>query len=280
MKSNLFIIFVAAYLLTSNAEAISERSYNEPGDLLYSPDDGNKLIKLAEKKFGKLTEADKILFAAVADGNLANYSEGADKDKPEDANNWPERRIINANRIEWLCRDKQAKELVTDKGIQVTGAKIEGAVDLIFAEIPFPLAFWECRFNEMINIQHSKIKFLNMIGSHTGSILADGIKVEGGVFLGEGFRANGEVRFLGAEIGGNFDCENGKFINEGGAAISADGIYVKGSVFLRDGFKANCHAKPVDRLESKAITNTWPVWTSITLPCLLISPAKEKKERK
>ena len=239
MKSNLFIIFVAAYLLTSNAEAISERSYKEPGDLLYSLDDGNKLIKMAEKKFGKLTEADKILFAAVADGHQANYSEGADKDKPEDANSWPEKRTINANRIEWLCRDKQAKELVADKGIWVTGAKIEGTVDLSFAEVPFPLAFWESAFTEKIDIEHSKIKFLAMDGSRTGSILADGMKVDDSVFLREGFRAEGEAAFRKVEIGGDFDCHNGEFINKGKEAISADGISVKGSILLNNGFKAN-----------------------------------------
>ena len=236
MKSNLFIIFVAAYLLTGCTGPISESHCKEPQDKqpFCSLDDRNILIKMAEKKFGKLTEADKILFAAVADGNLADYREGGDKDKPEDANSWPERRTINASRIEWLCRDRQAKELVTDKGIQVIGAKVVGTVDLGFAEVPFPLAFWGCVFNEMINIRYSKINFLNMMGSHTGSILADGAKVESSVFLRDGFRANGEVRFPGAAIGGSFDCGNGEF-----RAILADGMDVKGSVFLKDGFKVN-----------------------------------------
>jgi PBP1b-binding outer membrane lipoprotein LpoB len=76
MKSNLFIIFVAAYLLTGCTGPIPESHSKEPQDKQpsYSLDDRNSLVKMAEKKFGKLTEADKILFTAVADGNLANYS--------------------------------------------------------------------------------------------------------------------------------------------------------------------------------------------------------------
>ncbi len=241
MKSNLFMIFVAAYLLTSNAEAISESNYKDPQDKQpsYSLDEGNSLIKMAEKKFGRLTDADNILFAAVADGKQAVYMEGGQKDKPEDANNWGERRTINANRIEWLCRDKQAKELVTDNGIWVIGAKIKGTVDLSFAEISFPLCFQECVFNKEICMLYSRIKVLSLIGSHTGSIRADEIMVEGSVLLRDGFKANGEVWFPGAAIGGDFDCENGEFINEGGRAILAKRMDVKGSVLLRNGFKAN-----------------------------------------
>ena len=46
------------------------------------------------------------------------------------------------------------------------------------------------------------------------------------------------MRFLGAEIGGNLDCKNGKFRNKDGEALAADGVKVKGAVFLSDGFEA------------------------------------------
>ncbi|MFH1371416.1 MAG: hypothetical protein ABII09_09060 [Planctomycetota bacterium] len=241
MKSNLFITFVTVNLLTGCAGPISERHYQEPQDKQpsYSSDDRNILIKMAEKKFGKLTEADKILFSAVADGNWADYREGGDKDKIENANNWGERRIINANRFEWLCRDKQAKELVTDRGIMVTGAKIEGPVNLIFAEIPFPLIFGRCVIPDKIILNSSRIKFLFLAGSRTGSIQADGVNIEGDVYLSDGFKADGEVRFIGAEISGDFVCKNGEFINKGRMAITADRMNVKGSVFLGDGFNAH-----------------------------------------
>jgi hypothetical protein len=72
---------------------------------------------------------------------------------------------------------------------------------------------------------------------------ADGINVEGDVFLSNGFAANGEVRLLGAQIGSGLHCDAGTFKNPpqkdatgSGKALSADGIDVKGSVFLRAGF--------------------------------------------
>jgi sRNA-binding regulator protein Hfq len=239
MKSKLSIILVVVCLSTGCTGPISERHHEEPQGQLYSLDNKDRLVQMAEKRFGKLTEADKILFTAVADGTLADYTEGGDKDKVENVDSWGERRIIDANRIEWLCLDKNAKELVTDMGIQVMGAKIVGAVDLGYAEVPIPLTFGRCVFNEEINMNSSRIKFLILTGSRTGPIRADGIKVEVGVFLRDGFKANGEVRFLGAIIGGDFDCTNGEFINEGGKAIIAERMDVKGTVFLKNGFKAN-----------------------------------------
>jgi sRNA-binding regulator protein Hfq len=241
MKSNLFIIIVAANLLTGCTRSISESPYKEPQDeqSFYSLDNRNILIKIAEEKFGKLTEADEILFAAVADGNCTDYSEGGDKEKIGDVNNWGERRTINADRIEWLCCDKQAKQLVTDRGIQVIGAKIKGTLDLSFAEVPFPLYFGGCVFTEEINILYSRMKFLNLVGSHTDSIGADGVKVEGGVYLRNGFKANGEVRFPTAKIDGDFDCGRGEFVNKNGTAILADRMNVQNSVHLDNGFKAS-----------------------------------------
>lgn len=241
MKSNLFIILVTINLLTECAKPISENHYIEPQDKqrTESLDEGDILIKLAEKKFGKLTEADKILFSAVADGTGASYWERRGKNKPEDANSWGEKRIIDANRIEWLCRDRKAKEIVTDKGIQIIGAKITGVVDLSFIGVPFPLVFWGCLIEKGIDLKYSNIKLLALDGTHIDFIHADGSKIENNVFLREGFTANGEIHFPEAIIGGSFDCRKGKFIKKDGYAIIADRIDVRGSVILNNEFKTN-----------------------------------------
>ena len=62
--------------------------------------------------------------------------------------------------------------------------------------------------------------------------------MEGSVFLRDGFKAEGQVRLLGATIGGNLDCGKGQFTKAEGNALHADGVRVEGSVFLRDCFKA------------------------------------------
>ena len=73
--------------------------------------------------------------------------------------------------------------------------------------------------------------------------MADGVQVDRGVFLREGFTATGSgragaVRLTGARIGGRLDCTGAKLSNDSGPALMADGLQVDQSVFLRDGFMA------------------------------------------
>ncbi|MCC6403692.1 MAG: hypothetical protein IT207_06745, partial [Fimbriimonadaceae bacterium] len=70
------------------------------------------------------------------------------------------------------------------------------------------------------------------------ALSADRIEVGGGVFLqsmagGTRFEAAGEVRLLGAKIGGQLSCTGGSFQNATGDALSADRIEVGGGVFLQ-----------------------------------------------
>jgi sRNA-binding regulator protein Hfq len=67
---------------------------------------------------------------------------------------------------------------------------------------------------------------------------ASGMEVKGNVFLNNGFRTNGEVVLIGANIHGSLYCDQGFFINRSKDAISADSMEVEDNVFMRDGFKA------------------------------------------
>jgi hypothetical protein len=75
------------------------------------------------------------------------------------------------------------------------------------------------------------------------ALTSDGAKVAGGVVLGKGFHAEGEVRLLGAQIEGDLDCSGGIFNNPAIAdvdasnrALSAHTVIVKGNVLMRRGF--------------------------------------------
>ena len=90
--------------------------------------------------------------------------------------------------------------------------------------------------------------FLNPVNDLDASgvaLGADGIVVDGGIFLSKGFRALGQVRLLGARVGAILDCGGGAFHNplqagleSSGVAINATGIDVKGDTFLNNGFCA------------------------------------------
>lgn len=73
-------------------------------------------------------------------------------------------------------------------------------------------------------------------GSSGFSMSATDSRIQGGVFLTDGFRADGLVKFLSAEVG-QFNCRGGHFLKEG-ESLSAGNIKVGGGVFLTSGFKS------------------------------------------
>jgi hypothetical protein len=69
------------------------------------------------------------------------------------------------------------------------------------------------------------------------ALIADGAKIDGGVFLNNGFESEGAIRLLGAEITGNLECHGAK-LNAKGDALIVDNAKIGGDVFLRNGFES------------------------------------------
>ena len=81
-------------------------------------------------------------------------------------------------------------------------------------------------------------KFKAGMHNENGAIAGDGAKIGGNLFLRDGFSAEGGVRFLGASIGVDLDCTDGKFVNKRGCALAVDGAKINGKMSLSQGFFA------------------------------------------
>ncbi|WP_135507264.1 hypothetical protein [Roseovarius aestuariivivens] len=128
-----------------------------------------------------------------------------------------------------IVSDGQADPLiqVTTPGLDLQGCQLEH--DLLLAN---------CRFEHVPALRGARIRTLSLEDSHLPGLQADGLEVLGFIFL-RGVRATGELCFLRARIGGDFDCEGGRFENAGGDALNADGLEAQGNVNLRRGFEAH-----------------------------------------
>ena len=210
----------------------------------------DRLVALARESFPgpPLTDGEVQMLLAAALGKEANLRSGnTEADKPENAAKWVAGRVIRSGLLRWLCSQAQAARLVAPAGVRVTGARIEGRLDLLFVRVPFALALLECAIPNGLDLVNAHLPGLFLGGSHTGTIRADGLNVAGDLFLRDGFHASGELRLLGARVGGNLDCFGGVFegaetqLPEGTkvkVALGADWIEVRGSVVLGEGFSA------------------------------------------
>ncbi len=207
------------------------------------------LESLASGRFKNLSGAELKLLRATPSGKLAicglNIVDGDPLNDPSKAGEWGEERHIRADLIRWLCASRDSREMVDPIGIRVYGAKISGQLNLAFMSIPFPLIFLHCRLLDDTNLHCTELPELVLRGTWVRSLRASTAKVSGSVLLNEGFRAQGVVSLMMAQINGDLDCVRAKFENsaktgdaESGIALNAERARVGGSLFLRNGFSS------------------------------------------
>ena len=185
-----------------------------------------------------LTPAERQLLERVADGEEADFSapdEG--RNDPAQGAAWGPERTIRAAFLHWLCTDAQAAACVPPKGIRIRGARIEGPLDFEGARLLHWLSLIRCAIPEGILLTDARARRIDLSGSYIRGLHADGLAVEGDLVL-SGLICAGEVRLLGARIGGNLECTGARLENPNGNALSADGMTVEGGVFLDEGFHA------------------------------------------
>jgi hypothetical protein len=207
------------------------------------------LLELAANRFGetvgkgphkKLSPVDDTLLSKIAAGEQANFVDGrgGGPSDPSQAAGWSRDRIIGADRLIWLCTNRQAVAQVTHRGIQIKGARIDcepnkSKIDLKYAQIPFPIVLTECAITCPLDLEQAAIRALELTGSHVSGILADGLSVTNNLQFDMGFSSAHQVRLIDATVGGEFSLMAAHFLSgpkDDHIALVMDGIKVRGDL--------------------------------------------------
>jgi hypothetical protein len=184
------------------------------------------LSALATARHGALSPAERTLFEAAENGDIADCSQLLEDE-----------RKIRANCLVWLCTSSEAAHLVTYRGISLLKATIDDHLNLDWAKIPFPLRLQKCLLSGDVLLRNSNLVLLNLLECSMRILAAQRIVVERDVLL-YGLQCT-LVVLRGAAIGGDLDLRRGQLLNKDGAeALDANSASFKGNVFLSDGFRA------------------------------------------
>ncbi len=199
-----------------------------------------------------LNDAEKKLALCVQDGKPCDLSGGKDFDV-KDPKAWDGQRekaeirgeVIAALAIRELRGEDKNKITPTHNGVMLRGACILSDIDLSNAIIPYPIHIAECLVKGIVDIAHADLHRVilsgcRIEGSEGGidektqrlALRGDGARVKSALFLRDSFW-NGEVRLLGADVGGELSCDGATFENKSGDAFCADRLKTGGSVFLK-----------------------------------------------
>ncbi|SNB59701.1 hypothetical protein SAMN02746019_00024970, partial [Thermoflexus hugenholtzii JAD2] len=185
-----------------------------------------------------LTPAERQLLERVAGGEEADFSSPDEsQNDPAQGAAWGPERTIRAALLYWLCTDAQAAACVPPKGIRIRGARIQGPLDFEGATLPHRLFLIRCAIPEGILLTDARTRRIDLSGSYTQGLHADGLVVDSALIL-SGLICTGKVRLRGARIGGSLICRGARLENPNGDALRADGMTVEEDVFLDQGFHA------------------------------------------
>ena len=184
--------------------------------------------------FIPLRPAEKKLLDCCVTGEEAKVGDAVPFDDPDP------KTIVRADFLRFLLLGGDEQAPVHEKGVQLHGAQIEGALEFQNCFVPHGMRLSMCLINEEMIARNAHIAGpLDLSGSHLRQGLnADGLRCDSAVFLQFGFCAFGEVRFMGAQLGGSLECAGGQFEPEGQHAISADQVIVRGNINFVFPFKA------------------------------------------
>ena len=188
----------------------------------------------------RLNEAEERLWAAFPRGAWVDLRTGdPDEDDVAAAPHWGDGRTVHAEVIAALLLGAVPPAPGRRPGVRLRGARIQGRLDLISAEVPYALVCEYCHLDEPVRLVEASTRTVQLAHSSLHSLNAarmgmDGIlnlrhsTVRAGVRLDRA-KVNGQVSLRGARIGP--DAE--------GVAVAADGLVVDGELEADEGFRAD-----------------------------------------
>ncbi|QQQ76164.1 hypothetical protein IOD16_34895 [Saccharothrix sp. 6-C] len=152
--------------------------------------------------------------------------------------------LANSEDPAHLVRAELIRELILGRrgaldprGIRLVGARIVGVLDLDHVHTSTSLRLADCTLAEPLTAYSANLSQVNLQGSYLPGFHADGLRVDGNLFLrGATVRGSGDrgaIRLLNAHVRGVLDCDEVEIGNNTGPALSADRLRVDSGLFLR-----------------------------------------------
>jgi hypothetical protein len=201
------------------------------------------------RDFGALLPAEQKLRDAALTGDeciVSGVRPGGDEKLNENT--------IRAKFIRFLVLGGDKDNLVHEHGVLLTGAYIEGVLDLMGCENLRPMFLRSCWFDSDVMLRDACGQTLNFDGSHVAGLDAKRARIRGSVYLRHDGRPSKDapetdeargcfetekgLNIVDAHITGSLECHNAHFGVFEGKAIFASRAYIGGSVFLHQTFAA------------------------------------------
>jgi hypothetical protein len=175
--------------------------------------------------FPDLSSAERKILEACKKGERLNLSSERPTEKT-DSN------LIRASLLRFLALGGDEKCPVHSRGVNLSGAYIEGNLDLFGTKINIPIFLVNSYFSEKVTISDSEMKTLSLAGSSIDALSGDRLSCQGGLFLRYAFLCRKFVRLAGATVKGDIDLTESRIEGDQNDALILHSTNVTGNIFL------------------------------------------------
>jgi hypothetical protein len=150
---------------------------------------------------------------------------------------WGRRRTVRAEVLAELLT-QQGEGARRPRALLLAGARITGALDLTGLELVCSVLLLDCWFDEPVILTEAQAVAVRLPGCHLPALQAARLTTQGNLELNLGFTVKGDVRLLGAHVGGQLDLSGATLTSPNGVAFYGDTLTVDQNMFCRAGFTA------------------------------------------
>lgn len=213
-----------------------------------------ELLDLARRHFGEVSAAEVHLLREISVGNVADFSSSELPSRDHhDPRFFKEEARIRADCVLWLLTDPDARRFIGHEGVCMAGARIQGEIDLSFVDLPFPLAFICCYFDDPLVMCVASVRNMLFSCSSLHSLVANGLTVSGSLQILDNCDIRGDISLAFSNFGGEFSCRD--TVVDGPNGVSLNGASA-GRVALSD---VNMTSSGID-IRNASITYGIEVW--------------------
>ena len=207
-----------------------------------------------------LSPAEQRLWEAFPYGSTVDYLSGDPEiDDPARAAEWSPERTIRADVVCALLLGARAPIPGRTAGVRVVGARVVGQAELRHGRIEVPLTLRHCWIEDTLRLDEAITMSIDLTGSHTGRILAEGARIRGSLKLDDTtvngdpslairldeitvetdlsairMTCNGPVRLNGANIGAILQMTGSTLSQPGDVALNLGNARIGRAMLLSD----------------------------------------------
>ncbi|MEV0559110.1 oxidoreductase [Streptomyces sp. NPDC050597] len=159
------------------------------------------------------------------------------EDRLENSERWGPERVVRGSALTWLLLDGAVAEPGHVPALRLDGARVDGSLELDYAEIPYRVTMDGCDFRDRVTLYSARTRQFSLKRCRLVRFYAANASVDGALKIHDS-QLDGLLNLDGTHITGILNLDGSWLTNSDGPALTANRLQVDDDIRMGDGFTA------------------------------------------